>query len=168
MRWEGHIARRRKGTIHIVFWFNLNEIYHMGKNWAQMREWYCLVFGCVTRLITSRCQGPSGFLLSFTYTLVQSLLLSRYLSGGYLPSLSSMAASLDSCLPSDTLSVILLVSSAYIGVLRTGYETPFAKVRSPVFGTPLLRKRLVSSVVTICRCGNSAISIVVVSMEVSL
>jgi hypothetical protein len=31
------------------------------------------------------------------------------------------------------------------------------KVRSHVFGNPLLRKRLVSSVVTICRCGNSTI-----------
>jgi hypothetical protein len=72
------------------------------------------VFGYSTRLITSLCQEYSGYLLSFAYTLIQSLLLSLYLSVGYLPSLSSMAARLGSCLPSDTLSY----SSRRLGLYR--------------------------------------------------
>jgi hypothetical protein len=112
---------------------------------------------CITRLITSLCLGCSGYLLSFTYALIQSLLLSLYLSGGYLPSLSPMAAGLRLLsvfqyslwwLMQDSSRDILLVSSAYIGVLQTRYETLFVRVLSPVFGSPLLRERLVSSAVT--------------------
>jgi hypothetical protein len=63
---------------HVIFWISK----------------YCNVFGCITRLITSLCLGCSGYLLSFIYTRIQSLLLSLYLSGGYLPSLPSMATRL--------------------------------------------------------------------------
>jgi hypothetical protein len=97
----------------------------------------CNVFRCVTRLITSLCQQCSGYLLYFTYSLTHfTVILSCgitpiTLCGGCLPSLSSMPPRLR-LLSVFWYSNILLVSSAYIGVLWTGYWTQFAKFLSHV------------------------------------
>jgi hypothetical protein len=89
--------------------------------------------GYVTRLISSR-QGCSDYLLRFAYTLMDFTIIPLEL---YV--LLSWLTSSISC---------LWQFWAYVGVLRTGYGTPFTKVRSLMFGNPLLWKRLVSSVVT--------------------
>jgi hypothetical protein len=100
--------------------------------------------GYVTRLITSRCQGCSDCLLCihfYTHTLYSCYRL-QYHNYCFHYISADTGLQLHRVAPRFRLT---LSFSAYVGVLRTGYETPFAKVRSHVFGNPLLRKRLVSS-----------------------
>jgi hypothetical protein len=113
--------------------------------------------GYVTRLITSRYQGCSDYLFCIHfYTPYNSV--SRLLFNCLWPWLdfnSSLAAIFPlfflrrlmqdfPCilwrLSSDWLCRSVALSlSAYVGVLQTGYEAPFAKVLSRVFGNPLRR-----------------------------
>jgi hypothetical protein len=90
--------------------------------------------GCVTRLITSRCQGCSDYLLDFPSTIMHFTIIPLVLC----VLLSWLTSSV----------VVALSPWAYVGVLQTRYQTPFTKVRSHVIGNPLLQKRLITSVVT--------------------
>jgi hypothetical protein len=93
--------------------------------------------GYVTWLITSHCQEGSGYLLCFTYTLMHFTIM-------YFSIIPLVLCVLLSWLTSSV--VVALSLWAYVGVLRTGYETPFAKVRSRV------RQSVASETSRLIRC----------------